>query len=316
MLAGHPDLFAGSELQLLGFTTLKERRTAFSGKFSLWLEGTIRTIMEVKGCDAEKATRIMEEYEGQNYTTKQFYRVLQEWIGSKTLVDKSPSYVLDLNTLEKAERDFHDALYIHLVRHPYAMVRSFESYHMDQVLFLKAQPFSPRQLGELVWLISHKNALQFLEKVPEHRQYHMRFEDLVSQPQKVMEELCRTLQLEFHPDLMKPYDKMENKMTDGIYEESKPMGDTRFLEHGRINPAVAETWKGVLTDNFLGDITWELAVSLGYEMPGSGAVRAGISPPVRPTPAARSRRELLEQRRLRRQRLRKEVINDTTRNEE
>jgi amino acid adenylation domain-containing protein len=306
MLAGHPDLFAASELQLLGFNTLKERRAAYSGMYSLWLEGTIRTIMEIKGCDAEEATRIMEEYERQDYTTKQFYGVLQEWIGDRILVDKSPSYVLDLQTLEKAECDFHDALYIHLFRHPYAMVRSFESYHIDQVLFLKAQPFTPRQLGELVWLISHGNALQFLRQIPQQRQYQLCFEDLVRQPQPVMEELCRTFQLRFHPELIKPYDQLEKKMTNGIHKESKPMGDTRFLEHGRINPDVAESWKDVLADNFLSDRTWELAVSLGYERPGSGAERPAILPHEGPEAAARIQRELVEQRRRRRQQLRKE----------
>lgn len=306
MLAGHPDLFAASELQLLGFNRLRERRVAYSGKYSLWLEGAIRTIMDIKGCDAEQAARVMEVYEQRDYTTKRFYRVLQEWIGDRTLVDKSPSYVLDLNTLEKAEHDFHDALYIHLVRHPYAMVRSFENYHMDQVLFLKAQPFTPRQLGELVWLVSHRNALQFLQGVPEQRQYHMRFEDLVTQPQVAMEGLCRTLQLGFHPGLLTPYDKMEDKMTDGIYAESKPMGDTRFLEHGRINAEVAETWWGVRADNFLSDLTWDLAVSLGYERPGAGALRADSLPLADQQPKTRSRRELVEQRRRRRLQLRKE----------
>jgi amino acid adenylation domain-containing protein len=306
MLAGHPDLFAASELQLLGFNTLRERRTAYSGKFSLWLEGTIRTIMEIRGCDAEEATRIMEEYERRDYTTKQLYAVLQEWIGARTLVDKSPSYVLDLSTLEKAERDFQDALYIHLVRHPYAMVRSFESYHMDQVLFLKAQPFSPRQLGELVWLISHRNVLQFLRNVPEHRQYHMRFEDLVSQPQVVVQEMCQTLQLNFHAGLMKPYENVEKKMTNGIYEESKPMGDTRFLEHRRINPEVAKAWQGVLTDDFLSDLTWDLALLLGYERSEAEALRPDSPYHLEQQPAGRSRRELLEQHRQRRMQLRKE----------
>lgn len=235
MLAGHPDLFAASELQLLGFNTLRERRTAFSGKYRLWLEGTIRIIMAIKGCDAEESALIMEEYERQNLSTKQFYRILEQWIGNKILVNKSPSYVLDINTLEKAENDFQDALYIHLVRHPYAMVKSFESYHIDQVLFLKEQPFSPRQLGELVWYISHENVLQFLKKIPKQRQYHMRFEDLVSEPKKVLEELCRTLQLKFVPDLLNPYENLDKKMTDGIHKESKPMGDTKFLEHKESN---------------------------------------------------------------------------------
>lgn len=314
MLAGHPDLFAASELQLLGFNNLKERRAAYSGKFALWLEGTIRAIMELRQCNAEKATSIMEEYERQNYTTRQFYRVLQKWLGEKMLVDKSPSYALDLNTLEKAERDFSDPLYIHLYRHPYAMARSFASYHMDQVLFLKEQPFTARQLGELVWLISHRNVLQFLRQIPAHRQCHIRYEDLVKQPQQVMQTLCEALRLRFHPDMLRPYDHLEKKMTDGIHRDSKPMGDTKFLEHGRINPDIAESWKRVAVDNFLSDMTWELAVSLGYEKPDSDAARPKPASDAPSSGVTRSPREFFEIQRQRRLQLRKEEHNGSPKN--
>ncbi len=49
MLAGHRDLFAASELQLLGFRTLDERAAAYVGRFSPWLDGAIRTVMAGEG---------------------------------------------------------------------------------------------------------------------------------------------------------------------------------------------------------------------------------------------------------------------------
>ena len=63
MLAGHRDLFAASELQLLGFSTLQERAAAYSGKFSGWLDGTIRTLMAVHGLDADDAKALMRASE-------------------------------------------------------------------------------------------------------------------------------------------------------------------------------------------------------------------------------------------------------------
>ena len=246
MLAGHPQLFAAAELQLLGFNTLGERRAAFSGKYSLWLEGTIRAVMQIQGCDADQAKRMIARYEDQDMTTKQFYRVLQDWIAPQTLVDKSPSYALDLATLKRAECDFEDALYIHLVRHPYAMVRSFERYRLEQVFFMPEHPFSARELGELVWVVSHQNIVEFLGGVPKDRQYRMHFEDLTQQPQAVMEQMCRQLGLEYHPDLIEPYKDKEKKMTDGIYAASAPMGDMKFNEYQGIDPKVAESWKEVM----------------------------------------------------------------------
>jgi hypothetical protein len=300
MLAGHPSLFAAAELQLLGFNTLEERREAFAGKYSLWLEGTIRAVMELKGCDADEAKQTMEECERNGYTTKRFYALLQEWLGDKMLVDKSPAYVLDMRTLEKAERDFENALYIHLVRHPYAMTRSFEGYHMDQVLFLDEHPFTPRQLGELVWTISQQNTLRFLKDVPAHRQFRMRFEDMVTRPREIMEEMCATLGLEYHPTLVEPYRNIDKKMTDGIYRDSTPMGDTKLLERRTIDPKVADSWRGVLTDDFLGDETWDLAISLGYDPPPAGELV--------PEGAARRRAFSAQRTQLRKRRERRRQI--------
>ena len=275
MLAGHPQLFAAAELQLLGFNTLTERRAAFSGKYSLWLEGTIRAVMQIQGCDADQAKSILERCENQGMTTRQFYHLLQDWIAPQTLVDKSPSYALDLKTLKRAEDEFESALYIHLVRHPYAMVRSFEHYRMEQVFFMPKHPFSARELGELVWVVSHQNIVEFLSSVPEERQYRMRFEDLTHRPQAVMEEMCRQLDLEYHPDLIDPYKNKEKKMTDGIYAASAPMGDRKFNEYQGIDPKIAESWKAVMRDNFLGEPTWEWAERLGYERIGHQAALGG-----------------------------------------
>ena len=300
MLAGHPDLFAAAELQLLGFHTLRERREAFSGKFSLWLEGTIRAVMELKECDATQAQLLMDSYEESGYTTKQFYAELQGWIGNRTLVDKSPSYALDRASLEKAERDFDDPLYIQLVRHPFSMVESFERYHMEQVLFLREHSFNPRQLGELVWLLSHENTNRFLERVPDGRKALILYEDLVADPERVLRGLCCDLGLEFHPDLADPYRDIETKMVDGIHAVSAPMGDTHFLEHGRIDEGIADRWKGVLANDFLSERTWQLAQQLGYHRAESSEQSSARWSQQRS--AAQNRRQQQRQRRERRKR--------------
>ncbi|MFQ6003398.1 MAG: sulfotransferase, partial [Candidatus Zixiibacteriota bacterium] len=305
MLAGNPRLFAAPELQLLGFNTLRERKAAFTGKFSGWLEGTLRSIMEIKCCDADQAKQIMQHYEEEKYTTKEFYRVLQNWIGDRILVDKSPSYALDLEILKKAERDFESAFYIHLVRHPYAMIRSFESMHMDQVLFLGDHPFSTRELGELVWIISHQNILEFLKAIPQNRQFLMRFEDLTQRPQDTIKTMCKALNLEFHPEMLEPYRNIEKKMTDGIYAASTPMGDIKFRDHKGINPMVAERWKQVSTDNFLGDITWEVARVFGYEVPDETEKGEDYLDVSNEKSQASARLERMRRRRERRNRMRK-----------
>jgi amino acid adenylation domain-containing protein len=265
MLAGHPSLFAPPELELLSFNTLAERREELSGKYSFWLEGTIRAVMEIKGCGMEEARRLMEECEEKGLSVPQFYRLMQEWIGGKTLVDKTPSYALDREVLRRAETSFDGARYVHLLRHPYGMVRSFEEAKLEQVFFRFRHDFSRRELAELIWLVSQQNIAEFLATVPAARQHRLRFEELVSRPRQVLEGLCDFLGLEFHPAMVEPYRKEEGRMTDGIHPLSQMLGDVKFHQHSRIDAAVAERWRGQTEGDPLGEMTWDAAEALGYQ---------------------------------------------------
>ncbi|HMF57778.1 MAG TPA: amino acid adenylation domain-containing protein [Pyrinomonadaceae bacterium] len=265
MLAGHPMLFAPPELELLSFNTLVERREALSGKYSFWLEGTIRALMEIKSCGMEEARRIIEEYEEQNLSVPQFYRLMQEWIGERRLVDKTPSYALDKEVLRRAESCFDDALYVHLLRHPYGMIRSFEEAKLEQVFFRYEHSFTRRELAELIWLISQQNIREFLSEIPQRRQYQLRFEELVTRPKEMLEGLCDFLGLEFQAEMVEPYREKEKRMTDGIHPLSQMLGDVKFHQHSRVDAGVAGRWKEQAANDPLGEVTWEVAEALGYE---------------------------------------------------
>ncbi len=265
MLAGHPDLFAASELQLLGFETMAERAAAYSGRFSNWLDGTVRTVMEIDSVEADQAKAAIAKAEADGLSTKQFYARLQAAVAPGILVDKSPSYALDPAVPRKAERDFLSPRYVHLVRDPRAMIDSFERHHMEQVLYLREHRFGSRQLAELVWTLSHRVVLDFLSEVPQERQHRLRYEDLVRDPAREMERLCDGLGLAFDPAIVNPYSGLETKMVDGVYAESAPMGDPGFLAHGRIDASLAEAPHEGQAGTQLGQPTSELATRFGYQ---------------------------------------------------
>jgi hypothetical protein len=77
MLAGHPQLFAPPELELLSFNTLADRSAALTGRYSFWLEGTLRALMEIHHGDADEARRIMTECEHQALTTTNHSGILR-----------------------------------------------------------------------------------------------------------------------------------------------------------------------------------------------------------------------------------------------
>src|SRR4029453_11043086 len=144
MLGGPPGLFAPPELELLEFDTLRERRQAFSGRDAFRLEGGIRAVMAARGCSAEEAQEVIAELEEQGTPTRELYRLLQEWIGGRMLGDKTPTYAWSLSTLSRAEAGFEGACYVHLLRHPYAAIASFEEARIEQVFFPKAEGFTRR----------------------------------------------------------------------------------------------------------------------------------------------------------------------------
>ena len=56
-------------------------------------------------------------------------------------------------------------------------------------------------------------------------------------------------------------------MTDGIYKESRMLGDVKFHQHKGIDQKIADKWKDAYIEDFLGDLTWKVAQDLGYKGP-------------------------------------------------
>ncbi len=266
MLGGHPRLFSPPELELLSFNTLRERRAAFSGRDAFWLEGVVRGVMEIRGCGPAEAEALVEEAEREDLTALEFYGRMQEWLGGRILVDKTPSYALDPAILRRAEEGFEEPRYIHLIRHPLGMVHSFEEAKLDQLFFRHPHPFSRRQLAELIWRASHENIVEFLRGVPAGRQHWVRFEDLLREPEETLREICAFLGLDYHPDMAEPYKARSARMTDGVHAESRMLGDVKFHQYKGVESGVAERWRESLRLSSLGAGTRDLAAGLGYDV--------------------------------------------------
>lgn len=283
MLGGHPQLFSPPELDLLSFNTMAERATDLGGRFAFRLEGLIRAVMELLVCDADAVKALLGSFETRGMPMPDFYRQLQHWVGpTRLLVDKTPIYALDPQTLRRAEDYFEEVHYIHLLRHPAGMIRSFEEARTDQVFFRYEHDFSARQLAEMVWTVSHQNILAFLQEIPAERQHRVTYEALVTEPEETTRAICAFLDLPYAAAMAHPYADKEERMTDGIYSVSKMLGDPKFHTHRQVDPTVADRWREQYTEDFIGEPTWRLAQSMGYTRPtipnslsSNGATAAG-----------------------------------------
>ncbi len=292
MLAGHPLLFAPPELELLNFDTLAERRDAFPGRDAFRLEGLLRAVMEARRCSPDEARTLVDAMEAEGASTRAMYRLLGEQIGERTLVDKTPTYAWDPQTLARAEAGFANARYLHLVRHPLGMVKSFEEARIDQIFFHEDHTFSRREVAEALWVLAQRNTLDFLAAVPAARKHTVVFEELLGDPERVLRGICDFLGITYHPDMAEPYQKKSSRMTDGLHDESRMLGDVKFHQHGRVESTVAEKWREAYSEESLGEPARTMAVRLGYELQGFVPIpRLGTTPGT-PLPVAFSQERL------------------------
>ena len=112
-----------------------------------------------------------------------FYNLLQNDVGERLLVDKTPTYAIDKVILDRAETDFKNSKYIHLQRHPCGTIRSYEESKLTRMMpLMNESKFSSRMLAEMTWLLCHQNILDFFKQVPSERIHQVKYEELVQHP--------------------------------------------------------------------------------------------------------------------------------------
>ncbi|MBX7220068.1 MAG: SDR family NAD(P)-dependent oxidoreductase [Blastocatellia bacterium] len=260
MLAGHPDLFCPPELHLLPFRGMAERAQVLGESYLG--EGLERALMELQRCAVSEAKAVTAQWVAENRQVADVYRDVMQLAGNRTLVDKSPSYAVEAATLRRAVRLFPNARFIHLVRHPYAVIESFIRTRMDQVLGTGAEP--THRTAEQVWVACNEHVTALAELVDAENLCLVRYEDLVAQPRKTLETMCAFLGIPFAEALLAPYSG--NRMTDGLHASSLGIGDPNFLRHTEIEAGLADAWKTVTLPEPLSRRATRLAVSLGYEV--------------------------------------------------
>ncbi len=275
IMAGHPQLFSPPELYLLTYNDLQERKSWYSGTQKFQLEGNYRALMQLQNKPLDDVKLYMDGLEEKGCSIKEYYSLIQNQLNGRLLVDKTPAYSVHIETLEKAELYFDNVFYIHLLRHPYGMIRSFEEAKLEQLWYPRLVgneaaksfecPYTSRQLGEMIWLLLHQNIINFLKKIPKDRQFQLRFESLVTDPESVMRDFCIAKGLEFFPDMLNAQENSKQRMTDGVHSVSKMIGDPKFHQYRRIEAGVADQWKTAYEIDFLSTMTCDLAQELGYE---------------------------------------------------
>jgi hypothetical protein len=154
------------------------------------------------------------------------YGRMLEPTGRRYFLDKTPANSLVAPFIEKV---FPQARYVVLTRHPLAVFSSYaESFFEGD--YAAAFEFNPL-------LVRYVPALaRFLEET-RTRHVHVRYEDLVSEPEARMRDILDMLDLPFEDGVI-AYGEQAH--------ESKSYGDPKVTEHARPVTASVERWASVL----------------------------------------------------------------------
>jgi hypothetical protein len=253
MLSCHPGMFCPPELTLLSHPDM--RSWSADPDILMPREGLVIALMALMEIDRPESEALVEEMVREARPTPDVFRTLQERLGDRLLVDKTPANTLRRETLELAENLFESPRYLHLVRHPYASIDSFVRARFDRVRGDQGDPFA---IAESYWGRMNANILRFSETPGPERYHRVYYEELVQAPETILRGVCGFLGLPFDAAVLDPYRKSE--MFGGP-------GDPNIFQHSRINPELAEVWKRIRLPRQLSPETRRVATALGYSLP-------------------------------------------------
>ncbi len=251
MLSAHSKLFCPPELFLLDSENM---RSWSDDPFNdLFRDGLVRAFMALHGIDYERGGALVDELVAAETPIGDVYRQLQSGDG-RLLVDKTPTYALNLSSLHRAEELFEQPRYIALVRHPHSVIESIVRNRLDRVRKMNGDAHTT---AETYWVKTYRNVLTFRDRVGERLKL-VSYEDLLREPESALRGLCEFLGVEFEPSVLDPY--QHGKMFSGP-------GDPGLFERGAIDPKLADVWKTIRLPRPLGDDASALAAEFGYELP-------------------------------------------------
>jgi len=252
MLDEHPKLFSPPELYLLPFDNMVERKKKVMQLGYPWMLQGLGTAFD------KLQWPLSERRKANNASTAQVYGVMQEQLGERVLVDKTPPYAAHPGWLQRAEGMFAEPKYLFLARHPYAVIESFVRMRFHRLMgkHWLSWDENPWLNAEKHWAVYNRNILDFLEGIEAGRKHLVYYEGLVTDPRKTMNGICEFFGFPFHESALNPYSGSSRDFE---------LGDPNLRNHSSVDPALATAWQKKRPPQELSDFTKRVADELGYQ---------------------------------------------------
>ena len=194
MIGQHPQMYALPELHLFAAETMQEWWMLCENP--RWrAHGALRVVAQLYYGGQTENT--IEEASGwlrrrSHLTTGMFLEMLASRVHPRRVVEKSPSITYNVEYMERTLRVFPTARYLHLLRHPRTQAESIIRHQQSRRErgVLRDRYWQNPPAG---WFTNHTCISEFLASVDDRRQMRVRAEDLLGDPDRVLQSIFEWL---------------------------------------------------------------------------------------------------------------------------
>ncbi len=294
ILDKHPKIFAPSELHLWQYDHLEDAKAHL--RLTRMADGILECFTRLLG-SKEEAQKAYHHLKSQKKPPRAILQWIMERQNENFLIDKSPTYPSNIDVLNRIEaftmpNNNKKPLYIFIRRHPFDVFKSMieNDFHklikilnINRVRMIRADkditsPLlitysetsdnpckTPLEKIESFCFNSLRNIGLFLNGIPQERQFHLSYNELVSNSKATILKMCNFLGIDYCEDMLHPYEYQTKHKN---MKES--VGDPNYYNHKTINRDFVMKWKkneSWWKEQVFSQTTLEMARHIGYEFP-------------------------------------------------
>lgn len=258
IIGQHPECYGLPELNLFigdDLAAVWEGFAPFMRTFGK--DGMLRALAELhEGAQTADSIARANEWVVQNadWPIRKLFDHLQELVGPRILVEKSPSVVYKTEYMERMLRNFPNANVLHLTRHPRGTAESVLGLREAHESVRRFVENIPGLEPERVWRTSHERILTATEWLPMVQCMRVKGEALLAYLDVYLPQICEWLGIRHDTEAVEEMMHPERSP----YARPGPPGATRgndpnFLEHPRLD---LERLVRLKEPSLAGDLSW------------------------------------------------------------
>ena len=204
IIGQHPECYGLPELNLFigdNLAGLWKGFAPFLGSFGR--DGMLRTLAQLHdGVQNEETIARANEWVNAHldWSIRKLFDHIQELVGPKILVEKSPSIVYKQEYIDRMLRNFPQANYLHLLRHPRGTATSVLSLREGHAVLKRLAGSLASLDPERVWRQSHERVMAATANLPNGQCMRLKGEEFLAYLDIYLPQICEWLGISTSPD--------------------------------------------------------------------------------------------------------------------